>query len=69
MPESYGKDMRKVLQVGESTGITLPREYLDESGIKRGDSVEVVFFGSVLKIKPISSDKLQREIGRVTSAE
>lgn len=47
------KSVRKVLQIGECTGITLPSEYLKQAGIDRGDFVQVTFGENSAEVEPI----------------
>lgn len=54
--------MRTVLQIGESTGITLPAEYLDSNSIERGDKVEVIFSDETAKVRPLSAEKIAEEV-------
>lgn len=39
----YGKSLRRVVQIGESLGITLPKDYVKKLGLKKGDVVELLF--------------------------
>ncbi len=57
-----GKDLRRVLQIGESTGITLPAEYLKLNNIERGDKVEVVFSGEVVKVQPFNEEEIRKRV-------
>jgi len=53
---------RKVLQIGECTGITLPIDFLRESGLNQGDFVTVKFNEKTAKVKPIGvSDSFQNK--------
>lgn len=57
-----GKDIRKVVQVGNASAVTLPADYFENAGIERGDKVEIIFLGSIAKIKPISETEIEEEI-------
>jgi antitoxin component of MazEF toxin-antitoxin module len=60
--EALGKTVRRILQVGNSSGVTLPDEYLRAHGLKRGDLVEVTFNRKVL-IEPLNLEELRRKVG------
>ncbi|KXA93912.1 hypothetical protein AKJ66_00445 [candidate division MSBL1 archaeon SCGC-AAA259E22] len=49
------KTVRKVLQIGECTGITLPVTYLRKTGLERGDHVEFLSDDNKGIILPIHS--------------
>lgn len=57
-----GKSIRKIVQIGECSGVILPKEYLERNDIERGDEIELVFNG-IVKIKPIDEDKIRQELG------
>ena len=51
MPEY---DKRKIIRVGEkSWAITLPRKWCSELGIKPGDVVDLIYYGSSITLKPM----------------
>ncbi|RLG75254.1 MAG: hypothetical protein DRO14_04800 [Thermoprotei archaeon] len=51
MPEY---DKRKVIRVGEkSYAVTLPRKWCSELGIKPGDVVDLIYYGSSIVLKPV----------------
>ena len=46
------KNSRKILQVGDSKAVVLPPDWLRAMGLKKGESVEVLY-NSVVIIKPL----------------
>ena len=51
-----GKPMattRKIIQIGNSFGITIPKEWLDQHHLVKGDMVPIVA-NNILKVVPIS---------------
>jgi antitoxin component of MazEF toxin-antitoxin module len=58
------KDIRRIVRVGGSLGITLPREYIESIGLKKDDFLEVYFDErhNLICIKPISTDETNREL-------
>lgn len=64
----YGKSVRKVVKVGECSGVTLPKEYLDNHNLKVGDHVEVVF-NNILKLAPLHDKDIKKELGEGSSEE
>jgi len=44
--------IRKVIRVGDSVAITLPKEYVDRMGLKPGDKVRITLNGFFV-IKPV----------------
>ncbi len=58
-----GKTTRKIVQVGECSGITLPKDFLETHGLKRGDRVELIC-NDVIVVKPIREDEIERELER-----
>jgi len=53
------KSIRKIVQVGNSSGITLPVDYFESIELERGDKVETFYDyeGNIL-IKPISDKEI-----------
>ncbi|KXB08423.1 hypothetical protein AKJ56_01330 [candidate division MSBL1 archaeon SCGC-AAA382N08] len=58
---AYGKAIRKIIQVGKSSGVVLPKDFLATQELERGDSVEVIYKDNVLKLKPIEEKELEAE--------
>lgn len=56
-----GKSIRKIVQVGESSGVIIPKEFLEARGLKRGDRVELLF-NDVIRIKPVRAEEIEREL-------
>ncbi len=48
-----GVGLRKLLGVGGSIGVSIPREFLDSKGLKKGDMVALVWNGG-LRILPVN---------------
>ena len=61
MKQYPSKIIRKIVQIGECSGIILPNEYLKANGIKRGDRVEL-FYNENLLVKPIRVDEIEQEL-------
>lgn len=60
--KKYGKDVRKVVQIGNCQGVTLPKNFLKRHDLELGDQVEIVF-NNVLKITPLQDTDIQKELG------
>lgn len=45
--------VRQVITIGNSTGITLPREFLDAYGLEKGALMEVRATGMGLLLRPL----------------
>ena len=58
------KDIRKIVRVGGSLGITLPREYIQSVGLKKDDFLEIYFDEehNLICIKPISADETNEKL-------
>jgi antitoxin component of MazEF toxin-antitoxin module len=61
---SVKKDIRKVVRVGGSLGITLPRKYIESSGLKKDDFLEIYFDEqhNLICIKPISTNETNKKL-------
>jgi antitoxin component of MazEF toxin-antitoxin module len=59
--EVLGKAVRRIVRVGNSSGVTLPNQYLKAHGLKHGDLVEVIFNRKVL-IEPLNLEELRRKV-------
>lgn len=46
----------KIRKVGNSLGVILPRQVIDELHLKTGDKVEIVRKGSNLELRPIDPE-------------
>jgi antitoxin component of MazEF toxin-antitoxin module len=57
----FGKSIRKVNASGASLIISLPREWVEDHGIKKGDRLELVF-DDVLYVRPIETTKLSERL-------
>jgi len=65
MPEHeiLGKTVRKIVKVGNSFGVTLPRKFLNAHGLKLGDDLEL-FFNDVVMIQPLDLEKVKKVLDR-----
>lgn len=55
----------KLVQIGNSTGVVLPREVLSAAGMERGDAVNVRLNGETVEISRAHDEDAQAlEIGR-----
>lgn len=54
----------KLSKQGNSTGVTIPKEILDELGLERGDPVAISTDGKRIEIRP-ATDKRQRVMDAV----
>ena len=45
--------MAKLTKIGNSLGVTIPREAIEALGLKQGDEVEVRCRGSLLEVVPV----------------
>jgi len=66
-----GKTIRKIVKVGNSIGITLPREYLEAHNLKLGESMEICFNKKILRVEPLNLQKIKQAVehGNKESAE
>ncbi|MBO6792921.1 MAG: AbrB/MazE/SpoVT family DNA-binding domain-containing protein [Balneolaceae bacterium] len=46
----------KIRKIGNSLGITLPKQVIDELHLKDGDKLEIITNNSVLQLKQVDSD-------------
>ncbi len=60
------KIVRKIVQIGKCSGITLPKEYLEDNNLKRGDRVELIYNGNLL-VKSIRVDEIERELAEASA--
>lgn len=63
MTECLGKDIRKIIRVGKSVAVTLPREYLEAHNLKLGDKIELNF-NEVLQISPVDEGEIKKKLGK-----
>lgn len=59
--KTVGKAVRRIIQVGECSGIILPKEYLTANKLKRGDRVEIVY-NSIVRIEPLRDEDIRRKL-------
>lgn len=58
-----GKAIRKVVKVGNSIGVTLPKKFLVAHGLQLGDDLEL-FFDDVVMIQPLDLEKVRKAVER-----
>jgi antitoxin component of MazEF toxin-antitoxin module len=58
-----GISIRKVSTAGNSLTVTLPKEWTEIHGVKKGDSLEIIF-DDMLYIRPIETAKLSERLER-----
>ena len=46
-------EVRKITTVGDSIGVTLPTEYLQELGLNKGDYVKIVLASNKIVIEKV----------------
>lgn len=46
----------KIRKIGNSLGITLPKQVIDDLHLKDGDKLEIITDNSVLQLKQVDSD-------------
>jgi antitoxin component of MazEF toxin-antitoxin module len=63
MKKYLGKDIRKIIRVGGSAAVTLPKEYLKAHNLKLGDKVEMNF-NEVLHLEPVNVAEIKRKLGQ-----
>jgi antitoxin component of MazEF toxin-antitoxin module len=63
MTEYLGKDVRKIIRVGDSAGVTIPKEYLEAHGLKIGDRMELNF-NHILNIEPLNQAEIRKKLGK-----
>ena len=45
------REIRKLIPMGDSIGVTLPKPWLDFNNMKSGDSIEITTYGNTATIK------------------
>lgn len=59
------RNTTKLIKIGNSTGVVLPREILSALGLERGDAVNVSTKGDAVEISRVqTNDARALEIGR-----
>lgn len=62
------KRIRKIVRIGDSSAVTIPKEYLRSQNLDRGDEVSVIFDDTgLILIKPISEPDILKEAKRLIS--
>jgi len=57
-----GKDVRKLIQVGKSFAVTVPREYVEAHKLKLGDLLEINF-NDALRVEPVNDAEILSKLG------
>jgi len=58
-----GKSVRKLIQIGNSIGVTLPTEYLKAHALKVGSSMEICF-NEILRVEPLDLERIKKAVER-----
>lgn len=58
--------LQKVIQVGNSSAVIVPREVLQQAGLMVGDRIEVALTKKPLKIEVIPRKKILRKTSGIT---
>jgi len=61
MKNCFGKAIKKIIQVGQSLAITIPKEYLKAHKLKQGDRMEVIF-NRIIQIEPLNVDEIKSKL-------
>jgi len=61
MGGKIGKTVRKIGEISGSYMIFLPKEFIKEHGLKKGDYVEV-YFNDMLHIIPVDKKRLEKAV-------
>lgn len=56
-----GFDARKLLKIGSSLAVTLPKEYVEAHGLKVGDTVRV-YFDDVVHVEPVKTEEILKKV-------
>lgn len=63
------KSIRKIVQIGDASAVTIPPEYLRKQDLERGDEVNLFFSESgVVLIKPILESDVREEVRSLLSS-
>ena len=57
-----GKRIQKIIQVGGSSGIIIPDEFMKRYGYRRGDLVEVFYSSDLVVIKPVRASEIEEAV-------
>lgn len=66
--EILGKSIRKVLKIGRSLALTIPKEYVDAHEIKPGDLFEA-YYNESLHNEPLRREDIERKTHRGERSE
>lgn len=50
------KDIRTLITMGDSLGITLPYSWINYNNVKPGDKVEIITYGTTAEIKLLNNN-------------
>jgi antitoxin component of MazEF toxin-antitoxin module len=62
--EQVGKEVRRLLKLGYSLVIVLPREYVKKKGLRKGDLMEI-YFDDVIYMKPADVKEFAEKVKKV----
>ncbi len=63
MVERIGKTVRKIGEIAGSYMIFLPKEFVRQHGLKKGDQVEI-YYDDVLHVVPITKERMEKAAKR-----
>jgi len=61
--EFLDKETRKIIKVGGSLAITLPKEYIEVHSLRAGDKVDL-YYDEILHIEPIKKEQILKKLGK-----
>jgi antitoxin component of MazEF toxin-antitoxin module len=65
--EMVSKDIRKLIRLGQSLYVSLPKEYVEAHKLKKGDKVEILF-DEIIYIEPVKEGKLADVVKKIKEA-
>jgi hypothetical protein len=66
--EFYGKDVRRLIKLGDSLVISLPQEYIHHHNLKQGARVEI-YYNDVVHLAPLDVHGIKLKLGKVAEKE
>jgi len=63
LKEYLSKETRKIIRIGNSFAVTLPKDYLVAHNLKCGDKMDL-YFDEVLHAEPIKEEDILKKLGR-----
>ena len=62
MTEVFGKVTRKIIRVGNSLAVTLPKKYVIAHGLEQGDDMDI-WYDNVFHGEPVKEEDIRRKLG------